>query len=103
MLADQLRKTGVNCSEIIEFVGDDESPFIEAGIPVGRSGERRREAEDRRAGRELGRAGGPEVFDRCYHQACDRIDNVNREVLDHYLRAIASTVAHFATSTDELS
>ena len=29
--------------------------------------------------------------------------NVNREVLDHYLRAIACTVAHFATSTDELS
>ena len=44
-----------------------------------------------------------QAFDRCYHQACDRIDNVNREVLDHYLRAIAGTVAHFATSTDDLS
>ena len=35
VLADQLAKTGVANPEIIEFVGDDESPFIEAGIPVG--------------------------------------------------------------------
>jgi aminopeptidase S len=34
--------------------------------------------------------------------ACDIIDNVNREVLDHYMRALAGTLAHFATSTDEL-
>jgi aminopeptidase S len=34
-LADQLTKTGVTNPEFIEFVGDDESPFIEAGIPVG--------------------------------------------------------------------
>jgi aminopeptidase S len=25
----------VTSPELIEFVGDDESPFIEAGIPVG--------------------------------------------------------------------
>ena len=31
-----------------------------------------------------------------------RIDNVNRDVLNHYMRAIAGTLAHFATSTDEL-
>ena len=47
-----------------------------------------------------GQAGQP--YDRCYHQACDRIDNVNREVLNHYLRALAGTLAHFATSTNEL-
>jgi aminopeptidase S len=35
VLADQLAKTGVTSPEFIEFVGDDESPFIEAGIPVG--------------------------------------------------------------------
>ncbi|MBB6379293.1 hypothetical protein BKA01_006568 [Pseudonocardia eucalypti] len=34
MLADQLARTGVK-PEMIEFVGDDESGFIEAGIPVG--------------------------------------------------------------------
>jgi aminopeptidase S len=35
VLADQLTKTGVKNPEFIEFVGDDESPFIQAGIPVG--------------------------------------------------------------------
>ena len=28
-------RLGVTSPELIEFVGDDESPFIEAGIPVG--------------------------------------------------------------------
>ena len=59
------------------------------------------EEEDRRTGRSwVGQAG--QRYDRCYHTACDRIDNVNRDVLDHYLRAIAGTLAHFATSTDDL-
>ena len=47
-----------------------------------------------------GQAG--EVYDPCYHRACDRLDNVNRDVLDHYLRAVAGTVARFATSTVRL-
>ena len=101
VLADQLTKTGVTAPEIIEFVGDDESAFIEAGIPVGGAENGDAKTEDRRAGRGWGGQAG-QVYDRCYHQACDRIDNVNREVLDHYLRAIAGTLAHFATSTDEL-
>ena len=87
--------------EIIEFVGDDESPFIEAGIPVG--GAENGDAQKKTA--EQAKAWGgqaSQVYDRCYHQACDRIDNVNREVLNHYLRALAGTLAHFATSTDTL-
>jgi aminopeptidase S len=101
VLADQLAKTGVTSPEIIEFVGDDESPFIEAGIPVG--GAENGDAEEKTAKQAKawgGKAG--QVFDRCYHEACDTIDNVNREVLNHYLRALAGTLAYFATSTDEL-
>ena len=101
VLADQLAKTGVTAPEIIEFVGDDESPFIEAGIPVG--GAENGDAKEKTA--EQAKAWGGQagqVYDRCYHEACDRIDNVNRDVLDHYLRALAGTLAHFATSTDEL-
>ena len=101
VLADQLAKTGVTSPEIIEFVGDDESAFIEAGIPVG--GAENGDAEEKTAKQAKawgGQAG--EVYDHCYHQACDTIDNVNRDVLDHYLRALAGTLAHFATSTDEL-
>ena len=101
VLADQLSQAGVTTPEIIEFVGDDESAFVEAGIPVG--GAENGDAKQKTAQQAQawgGQAG--EVYDRCYHQACDRIDNVNQEVMHHYLRALAGAVAHFATTTDEL-
>jgi aminopeptidase S len=99
-LANRLAGTGVK-PEIIEFVGDDESPFIEAGIPVGGAENGDREKKTAEQARSWGGQAG-QRYDRCYHAACDRIDNVNRDVLDHYLRAVAGTLAHFATSTDEL-
>jgi aminopeptidase S len=101
VLADLLATTGVRSPEIIEFVGDDESPFIEAGIPVG--GATNGDAKEKTA--EQARAWGGQagqVYDRCYHQVCDTIDNVNPAVLNNYLRALAGTIAHFATSVDEL-
>jgi aminopeptidase S len=101
VLADQLARTGVPGPEIIEFVGDDESPFIEAGIPVG--GAENGDAEQKTAEQAEAWGGQPdEVYDRCYHRACDRIENVNREVLGRYLPALAGTLAHFAISTDGL-
>jgi aminopeptidase S len=101
VLADQLIKTGVPKPEFIEFVGDDEAPFIEAGIPVG--GAENGDANDKTTDQATtwgGQAGQP--YDPCYHEACDTIDNVNRDLLNDYLRALAGTVAHFATSTQEL-
>jgi len=101
VLADQLTKAGVTDPKLIEFVGDDESPFIDAGIPVGgaENGD-----EERKTAQEAKAWGGQarEHFDRCYHDACDNIDNVNLDVLKHYLRAIAGTLAYFATSTGDL-
>jgi aminopeptidase S len=101
VLVDQLTKTGVTDPEVIEFVGDDESPFIEAGIPVGGAENGDEEKKTRKQAKAWGGQAG-EVYDRCYDVTCDTIDNVNREVLDHYLRALAGTLAHFATSRDEL-
>jgi aminopeptidase S len=100
VLAEELVKTGV-VPERIEFVGDDETPFVEAGIPSagaenGDAGEKS-EAQARAWG---GQAG--EEFDPCYHQACDDLDNVNQDVLSHHLRAIAGTIARLATSDTEL-
>jgi aminopeptidase S len=100
VLADQLARTGMT-PEIIEFVGDDESPFIEAGIPVGgaENGDHKKKTTDQ------ARAWGgqpDQAYDRCYHKACDRIDNVNRDVLNHHLRALAGTVAYFAVSDERL-
>jgi aminopeptidase S len=101
VLADELVRAGATAPEIIEFVGDDEAAFIEAGIPVGgaENGDAKKKTTEQ-AQAWGGQAG--QVFDPCYHQACDRMDNVNREVLNRYLRALAGTLAHFATSTEEL-
>ncbi len=100
-LADQLATTGVK-AEITEFVGDDESPFVEAGIPSGGAENGDSAVKSQEQARKWGGQAG-QVFDRCFHAACDRLDNVNRVVLDHYLHAIAGTVAHFATSDERLS
>jgi aminopeptidase S len=101
VVADQLVKTGVTSAEIIEFIGDDESAFIEAGIPVGVAENGDEDQKMRRQAKEWGGKAG-EDYDPCYHQACDNVDNVNRDVLNDYLRALAGTLAHFATSTAEL-
>jgi aminopeptidase S len=96
VLADQLTKSGVKNPEIIEFVGDDESPFIDAGIPVGGAENGDAEEKTYAQARAWGGQAG-ENYDPCYHTACDNIDNVNRDLLSHYLRALAGTLAYFAT------
>ncbi|WP_232666408.1 M20/M25/M40 family metallo-hydrolase [Pseudonocardia sp. TRM90224] len=101
VLVNQLIATGVSNPEITEFVGDDETAFIEAGIPVGgaENGDAKKKTAQQAAAWG-GQAG--EVYDPCYHQACDNITNVNQEVLNHYLPALAGTLHHFATTTDAL-
>jgi aminopeptidase S len=100
VLADQLAKSGVTNPEFIEFVGDDEAAFIEAGIPVGGAENGDQEKKTRKQAKAWGgQAGKP--YDSCWDEACDTIDNVNREVLSHYMRALAGTLAHFATSAEE--
>jgi aminopeptidase S len=101
VLADQLTKAGVESPEFIEFVGDDEAPFIEAGIPVGGAENGDQDEKTRKQANAWG-GQASEPYDRCYDVACDTIDNVNREVLNHYMRAIAGTLAQFATSTAQL-
>jgi aminopeptidase S len=101
VLADQLTKTGVN-AERTEFTGDDEAPFIDANIPSG--GAENGDRKDKNPGQAHawgGQAGQP--FDPCYHKACDQLGNVDRDVLDHYLHAVAGTAAYFATSGQEPS
>ena len=103
VLAEQLAATGVT-AEITEFEyrDSDFAPFIEAGIPSGGvlSGDSQEKTEEQ-AERWGGQAG--EVYDRCYHRACDRLDNVNPTALDRFTDALAGTVAHFVMSTDGLA
>ncbi len=102
VLVDQLAAAGVT-AETIEFEGgSDYAPFVEAGIPtagVHTGDEEEKTAEQ--AERWGGQAG--EVFDRCYHKACDRLDNINSAALDRFTDAVAGTLAHFAMSTDALA
>lgn len=101
VLAGQLSKTGVN-PETIAFVGDDESPFIDANIPSGgaENGDRK-DKKPEQAQAWGGQAGQP--FDPCYHKPCDRLGNINRDVLNRYLHAVAGTAAYFAVSDQNLS
>jgi aminopeptidase S len=94
VLADQLKATGVT-AEKIKFTGDDETAFIEAGIPTGgaENGDEENKTPEQ-AKTWGGRAG--EAYDHCYHSACDSLTNVNRDILNHNLRAVAGTVGHFA-------
>ncbi len=102
VLVDQLTAAGVT-AEAVEFEGgSDYAPFIEADIPsagVLTGDDERKTAEQ--AARWGGQGG--EVFDRCYHRACDRLDNIDRTALDRFTDAVAGTMAHFAVSTDGLA
>ncbi|MDN5917027.1 MAG: M28 family peptidase [Pseudonocardia sp.] len=94
VLTEELAATGV-VAETIPFTGDDESAFVEAGIPTGGAvtgDEDVKTADQARAWG--GRADA--VFDGCYHRSCDRLENVNRTSLDRYTRAVGGTVARFA-------
>ena len=101
LLAERLAATGVT-PEIIEFMCDsDYMPFMDAGIPTGGAFTGDDEEKTRKQVRRWGGQAG-EDFDPCYHEACDRLDNVNVKALDRYTRAVAGTVTYFAISLSDL-
>ena len=76
----------------------DYAAFLAAGIPVGgifTGAEERKSAEQARVWG--GQADAS--FDPCYHQACDRIDRIDRVALDRNTDALADTLATYALST----
>lgn len=102
ILVEGLGAAGVT-AEGADFTGrSDYGPFIKAGIPAGGifTG-----AEERKAPDQAQAWGGQPgaAYDRCYHQACDRLENVDRVALDRNTDAVASTVARLALSTDLLT
>jgi Zn-dependent M28 family amino/carboxypeptidase len=101
-LVDSLAAEGVQAAST-DFSGrSDYGPFVERGIP---SGGLFTGAEEIKSPEDAQRWGGTagEAYDRCYHQACDRLDTLDRTALDRNADAFAATVAHFALSTDELT
>ncbi|MGH3614881.1 MAG: M28 family metallopeptidase [Pseudonocardia sp.] len=103
VLAEGLAAAGVSATEGIDFTGrSDYGPFIDVGIP---SGGLFTGAEETKTAEQAQRWGGTAdtPFDPCYHQACDRIDAVDRTALDRNVDAVASALARFALSTGELA
>lgn len=96
VLTEELAATGVT-AERMPLYGDDDGPFVKAGIPTASAvtGDSESKTEEQAAA--WGGTAG-EVYDRCYHSACDTLANVDRERLDHYTKAIAATLARFAMS-----
>lgn len=77
----------------------DYDPFVNAGIPsaglLAGDSEHKSADQARRWGGEQG-----EVFDRCYHSACDDLTNVDRLALDRFTDVAAGTLAYFASTGD---
>ncbi len=73
----------------------DYGPFIEVGIPAGGlfSG-----AEGIKTAEQQAKFGGVagEAFDACYHQACDNINNLNKQALDELGDGAADAVYRLA-------
>jgi aminopeptidase S len=101
VLIDQLAAAGVTAEATTFDDASDYAAFVAAGIPsagilTGDDGEK----STREAQMWGGRSG--EVYDRCYHSACDGLENLDRTALDRNTDAAAGALAHFATSTDPL-
>lgn len=94
VLIDQIARTGVT-GEIIRFTGDDDTAFVEAGVPTGGlvNGDASRKSPQQ-AVEWGGQPGVP--FDPCYHAACDAVAQVNPIALDRYTRAAGWAIQQFA-------
>ncbi len=103
VLADQLTAAGAT-PRIVPFErGDsDFEPFVDAGIASGGVQSGDEEEKTRQEAALWGGQAGAD-FDSCYHQACDRTDNVNAVALDRYTDALAATANHFAASSGTLT
>ena len=101
VLLEQLAAVGVQ-GQGTDFDGrSDYGPFIEAGIPSGGLFTGAEEPKTPEQAKVFGGTAG-KAADPCYHQACDRIDNVDRTALDRNVHAFAGALGRFALSTDGL-
>jgi aminopeptidase S len=101
VLVEQLASTGVTAEVTTFDRASDYDAFVAAGVPSG--GVLTGDEEDKSSS-EVRSWGGrqDEPYDRCYHSACDRLDNLDRTALDRMTRAVGGTLAHFATTSDPL-
>jgi len=82
VLTDFLRSQGVT-PRTVTFQASDHAPFVAAGIPAGGLF-----------------TGSDDGADPCYHQACDRVETIDREMLGLMADAAAHATLTFAQSPD---
>ncbi|KAA8884292.1 M28 family peptidase [Nocardia colli] len=80
----------------------DHSPFIDAGIAAGGVNGGADTVKKADWVQMFGGVEG-EMLDRCYHQACDNLDNINRTSFDQFGRALAWATGRFAVSTEDIN
>ncbi len=86
-------------TEGTDFDGrSDYGPFIAAGIP---SGGIFTGAEGIKTAAQAAKWGGKAgvAYDKCYHQACDNLGNINKQAFTRNLDAVAWTIGTYAYST----
>jgi Zn-dependent M28 family amino/carboxypeptidase len=102
LFVDYFTKRGLATAPTAFDGRSDYGPFIEAGIPAGGtfSG-----AEGLKSADEVALFGGTadEAYDPCYHQACDRLTNLNLTAFDQFSDAAAHAVAVLAARKTPLT
>ncbi|MGW4647035.1 M28 family metallopeptidase [Kitasatospora sp. NPDC004289] len=86
-----------------DFTGrSDYGPFIEAGIPAGGTFTG---AEGIKSAAQAATYGGTAgtAFDKCYHQACDNLSNLDLKAFDHNIDVIANAVGTYAWDLSSLT
>jgi aminopeptidase S len=101
VLAERLAATGITPERMEYEYGSDYIPFIKAGIPTAGGFTGDDEVKTRKQAALWGGKAGA-VCDPCYHESCDRLDNINLKALDRYTDAAAGAIAHFAISVSDL-
>jgi len=90
-------------TEGTDFSGrSDYGPFIAVGIP---SGGLFTGAEGVKTEEQAATWGGTAgvAYDPCYHQACDHLGNIDRTMLDNNADAMATVIAGYALSTEDVN
>lgn len=86
-----------------DFTGrSDYGPFIDAGIPAGGTFTG---AEGVKSAAQAAKYGGTAgvAYDKCYHQACDDLDNLDLQAFDRNIDVIANAVGTYAWDLSSLS
>jgi Zn-dependent M28 family amino/carboxypeptidase len=78
--------------------GSDHFPFQQGGVPTGGLFSGASEPKDEEAAALFGgEVGAP--YDACYHLTCDRVDGVNRQLLEEMLRTAAYVTGVYASAS----